>query len=165
MTSAALTAVPGRRSGMAASVSNTSRQLGAVVAIAVLGAIVNSALNGLLQKRLIEQGVPAVLRDYVQKTVSQGGLPSTASVNDYPPALRPLVQRILDIVYSAFGDGLHTCFTLAAALLVAGSVVAAVAVRYGHLSAEDDIDDGADYRSPRTGRRFRSSTTAPTTAR
>ena len=145
VTSAALTAVPGRRSGMAASVSNTSRQLGAVVAIAVLGAIVNSALNGGLQKRLIQQGVPAPLRAYVDKTVRQGGLPSTASVNDYPPVLRPLVQHILDIVYTAFGDGLHTCFTLAATLLVAGAIVAAVAVRHGHRAADDDTDDAGNH--------------------
>jgi EmrB/QacA subfamily drug resistance transporter len=140
VTSAALAAVPGRRSGMAASVSNTSRQLGAVVAIAVLGSIVNAALNGGLQKRLIEQGIPAPLRAFVDKTVRQGGLPSTATINDYPPFLRPLVQKILNIVYTAFGDGLHTCFTLAAALLVAGAVVAAATVQHGHRTAEGDID-------------------------
>jgi hypothetical protein len=112
--------------------------LGAVVAIAVLGAIVNSALNGGLQRRLVEQKVPAPLRAYIDKTVREGGLPSTASVNDYPPALRPLVRKILDIVYTAFGDGLHTCFTLATALLVVGAVVAAVAVRHGSSPADDE---------------------------
>lgn len=144
VSSAALAAVPGRRSGMAASVSNTSRQLGAVIAIAVLGAIVNSALNGGLQKRLTEQGVPAPLRAFVDKTVREGGLPSTASVNDYPPPLRPLVQKILDIVYGAFGDGLHTCFTIAATLLVAGAVVAALAVEHGRSATVQEPDDTHD---------------------
>ncbi len=148
VTSAALTAVPGRRSGMAASVSNTSRQLGAVVAIAVLGAIVNSALSIGLQKRLTDMGIPAPLRAYVDKSVREGGVPDTSSVSSYPPAIRPLVQRILDIVYNVFGDGLHTCFTLAAILLVAGAVVAALFVRHGVATAAEDDGylpaDGAD---------------------
>ncbi|HSP37585.1 MAG TPA: MFS transporter [Frankiaceae bacterium] len=164
VTSAALAAVPGRRSGMAASVSNTSRQLGAVVAIAVLGAIVNSALGGTLQKRLTEQQIPAPLRAYVDKTVRAGGLPSTASVNDYPPVLRPLVQKILDIVYSAFGDGLHTCFTIAAGLLVAGAIVAAVAVRHRSSSTEDDEDDADEDDGGEDDGRSGGGLPSPTTA-
>jgi MFS family permease len=144
VTSAALTAVPGNRSGMAASISNTSRQLGAVVAIAVLGAIVNSALSSGLQKRLTDIGIPAPLRAYVGNLVRQGGVPDTSSINNYPPVLRPLVQRILDTAYAAFGDGLHTCFTVAAILLVAGAVVSAVAVRHGVVKADENdgyVDD------------------------
>ncbi|MDQ1649296.1 MAG: hypothetical protein QOG60_1353 [Frankiaceae bacterium] len=149
VTSAALTAVPGNRSGMAASISNTSRQLGAVVAIAVLGAIVNSALSSGLQKRLTDIGIPAPLRAYVGNLVRQGGVPDTSSVNNYPPVLRPLVQRILDTAYAAFGDGLHTCFTIAAILLVAGAVVSAVAVRHGVVIA-DENDGYADDRTSAT---------------
>ncbi|MDQ1630348.1 MAG: hypothetical protein QOC80_320 [Frankiaceae bacterium] len=149
VTSAALTAVPGNRSGMAASISNTSRQLGAVVAIAVLGAIVNSALSSGLQKRLTDIGIPAPLRAYVGNLVRQGGVPDTSSVNNYPPVLRPLVQRILDTAYAAFGDGLHTCFTIAAILLVAGAVVSAVAVRHGVVRA-DENDGYADDRTSAT---------------
>jgi EmrB/QacA subfamily drug resistance transporter len=146
VTSAALTAVPGNRSGMAASISNTSRQLGAVVAIAVLGAIVNSALSSGLQKRLTDIGIPAPLRAYVGNLVRQGGVPDSSSVNNYPPVLRPLVQRILDTAYAAFGDGLHTCFTVAAILLVAGAIVSAVAVRHGVVTADED-DDYVDERT------------------
>ena len=46
VTSAALTVVPPERSGMAASATNTSRELGAVVGVAVLGSMVNSKLTG-----------------------------------------------------------------------------------------------------------------------
>jgi uncharacterized protein (UPF0333 family) len=44
LTSAVLSHVPGRHSGMAASATNTARQLGAVTGVAALGAIVNAYL-------------------------------------------------------------------------------------------------------------------------
>lgn len=163
VTSAALTAVPGRRSGMAASISNTSRQLGAVVAIAVLGGIVNSALNGGLQKRLTDLGIPGPLRDYVGKLVREGGVPDTSSVNNYPPAIRPLVQRILDTAYAAFGDGLHTCFTIAAILLAAGALVSAVAVRHGVSRDADNDPDSRNEDGSYPADSSRRSTAAPLT--
>ena len=45
VTSTVLTLVPARRSGMAASATNTSRELGAVAGVSVLGAIVNGQLT------------------------------------------------------------------------------------------------------------------------
>src|SRR3984885_11628393 len=46
ITSAALGSVPAKHSGMAASTTNTFRELGAVVGVAVLGSIVNGQLTG-----------------------------------------------------------------------------------------------------------------------
>ncbi len=140
VTSAALAAVPARRSGMAAGVTNTSRQLGAVVGIAVLGSVINGALTGTLQNRLQALGVPQVLQDYVRRVVDHGGVPSQGSVQDYPPPLRPLVQRVLDATYASFGDGLHTCLTLAAALLFASAAVALLLVRHGKQDDDTDVD-------------------------
>lgn len=141
VTSAALAAVPARRSGMAAGVTNTSRQLGAVVGIAVLGSVINGALTGTLQHRLQAAHIPRVLQAYVQKVVQHGGVPSQGSVQDYPPALRPIVQRLLDAVYASFSDGLHTCLKLAAGLLCAAAVVAALFVQHGLRRGELDAED------------------------
>ena len=58
VTSAALSAVPPERSGMAASAANTSREIGAVIGVAVLGMLVNSQLNAHLAGRLRAPGHP-----------------------------------------------------------------------------------------------------------
>lgn len=137
VTAAALAAVPARRSGMAAGVTNTSRQLGAVVGIAVLGSVINAALTGKLQARLQANGTPAILRNYVRDVVAHGGVPSKGSVSDYPAALRPIVQKLLDSAYASFGDGLHSCLRLATILLVAGALVALLFVRHGTLPTTD----------------------------
>jgi hypothetical protein len=137
VTSAALAAVPARRSGMAAGVTNTSRQLGAVVGIAVLGSVINGALTVTLQNRLDRLGIPKVFQAYVRNVVSHGGVPSSGSVSDYPPVLRPIVRKVLDAAYASFGDGLHTCLRLAAILLAVGAVLALVLVRHGALPAEE----------------------------
>ena len=52
MTSVTLSEVSPERSGMAASATNTSRELGSVFGVAVLGALVNAQLTGALTHRL-----------------------------------------------------------------------------------------------------------------
>jgi MFS family permease len=128
-TSSALDAVPPSRSGMAASITNTSRQLGAVLGVAVLGSVVNAQLTGSLQRRLEAMKTPPVLRAYVQNAVTHGGVPKTAAETKLPPSLQVLVDRLLDAAYGAFGDALHVCLSLAAALLILGAVVAVLLVR------------------------------------
>ena len=66
VTSAVLTIVPAERSGMAASTVNTSRELGGVLAVAILGAVINgrlvSELNGKLGGARRRAGAPAARR-------------------------------------------------------------------------------------------------------
>jgi EmrB/QacA subfamily drug resistance transporter len=128
VTSAALDAVPARLSGMAASVTNTSRQMGAVLGVAVLGSVVNAQLTGSLQHRLVAMGTPPQLRAYVQNAVTHGGIPKSG-LNNLPPQLQALVDRLLDAAYASFGDAIHWCLTVSAALLVLATVVAIVLIR------------------------------------
>ena len=58
VTSTPLTVVRPEHSGMAASVTNTSREMGAVFGVAVLGSIVNGKLTGQLAARLKALGIP-----------------------------------------------------------------------------------------------------------
>jgi hypothetical protein len=126
---------------MAAAVTNTSRQLGAVVGIAALGSVINAQLGGALLGKLAAEGIPKPIRDIVQRTVEHGGLPPQSSVSDYPPVLRPLVQRVLDTAFASFGHGLHLCLTAAAVLLVVATA-AALVVRHG-AGEPLEQDDGA----------------------
>src|SRR5260370_6740357 len=56
ITSSVLGAVPAERSGMAASATNTSREVGAVTGIAILRAVVNAQLRSGLVRRIAHLG-------------------------------------------------------------------------------------------------------------
>ncbi len=126
VTSTVLTLVPARRSGMAASATNTSRELGAVAGVSVLGAIVNGQLTVNLTHRLIELHVPAAIRSLVVTGVTTGqnakGLPST-------PAIQNLVDQVEGPAYAAFHTGLDISLLLASALLFASALVAIATIR------------------------------------
>lgn len=59
VTSSALSAIPPEHSGMAASATNTSRELGAVVGVTALGSVVNGQLTNNLVRQLAAIGIPA----------------------------------------------------------------------------------------------------------
>ncbi len=78
VTSSALSSVPGEHSGMAASATNTSRELGAVAGVAILGSIVNGQLTVNLIKRLNAIGIPHSFQSQVIAAVTTGSLGSEA---------------------------------------------------------------------------------------
>ena len=57
--------IPAANSGIAASTINTSRELGAVTGVAILGSIVNGQLTVNLTHRLIQIGVPPSFRQEI----------------------------------------------------------------------------------------------------
>ena len=107
---------------MAASTTNTSREIGAVTGVAVLGALVASRLQSDLTSSLQHLGLSKALQQYVISGVEFG-----------PGALRrehrrrraggqgSLVQKVVHAAYDAFQSGLHAALLLSAILvLVAG---------------------------------------------
>jgi EmrB/QacA subfamily drug resistance transporter len=128
VTAAVLTVVPPEESGMAASTVNTSRELGGVFGVAVLGAVVNAQLTGGLTEKLIKLGVPAQFREIVITIVTTGGSTNAA---DYPIAKGHLkeVQKVFDAAASSAGHGIHLSLEIGAAIVLAAAVVALFAVR------------------------------------
>jgi EmrB/QacA subfamily drug resistance transporter len=123
ITSSAMTAVPAERSGMAASATNTSREIGAVAGVAILGALINGQLHSSLIGRLRELGIPASFQSIVINGVETGAVPSSGSTSSAGPAGEgKLVQEVIGAAYSAFYSGLH------AALFVSGFLVLAAGV-------------------------------------
>jgi EmrB/QacA subfamily drug resistance transporter len=128
VTTVPLTVVPAARSGLAASVTNTSRELGVVAGVAVLGALLDGRLNSELTRRLTELGVPAPFQAVVRNAVETGAVPSGGtSPAAAEAAYGPLVTRVIDAAYQAFGSGLHVALLVAAVLCFAGAVLGAVA--------------------------------------
>ncbi len=130
ITSSSLNSVPPERSGMAASATNTSREIGAVTGVAVLGALVNARLSSGLTSQLKALGIPANFQSIVIHAVETGGVPSggnTAGADGAAGAGHAtLVQKVIDAAYSAFQSGLRAALYLSAALVFAAGLLALV---------------------------------------
>ena len=126
MTSAVLTQVPGRHSGVAASMTNTARQLGAVVGVAALGAVVNVHLKNGVDQYLSGNPLGALVKGGVIKILETGGTLGGFSLQDIPA---PFV--------TAFVDGLQIALLVAAALTALAALIACV-VRVTTPLADDE---------------------------
>ncbi|MGH9087192.1 MAG: MFS transporter, partial [Acidimicrobiales bacterium] len=114
MTAAVLSRVPAERSGMAASTVNTSREIGGLFSVAILGAIVNGQISSRLASRLHHLGIPSNFESLVIKAVLHGGVSSTAT--GAAKAHPHLVHEVIAAAEHAFGSGLDIALLIAAAL-------------------------------------------------
>ena len=124
-TVAVLGTVPAERSGMAASAVNTSRELGAVAGVTVLGAIVNAQLtSNLMHKLNAIPGLPSSLRNQVIVAVTTGSAGSSASSLPKAGPIAKIVNEVLNAASSSFSAALNTVLILAASLMVASAALA-----------------------------------------
>ena len=141
VTSVPLTVVPPERSGMAASATNTSREMGAVFGVAILGAIVNAKLTGDLAGRLKAIGIPPSFQSLVMHARHHGrrrrrrGGHQRRTLQER--GHRPNRHQGGHAAYDAFGSGLHQALVISGCLILLGAVVAALTV---HHSAGDAFD-------------------------
>lgn len=124
-TSAVLSEVPSENAGVAASMVNTSRQIGAVIGVAVLGSLVNSNLTTGLGDKLDKLGVgdykSIVINAIESGQVPQGG---SATVSGYQQTYGDIVTKVIDAAYSAFRSGLEISLLIAAIVIALAAVVA-----------------------------------------
>jgi MFS family permease len=127
VTSVPLTVVKPERSGMAASATNTSREMGAVFGVAILGAIVNAKLTGDLAARLKAIGIPpsfsALVEHAIQTGGTQGGAASSAE-HSKNATVAAISRKVINAAYDAFGSGLHEALLVSGVLILVGAVVA-----------------------------------------
>ena len=151
LTSAVLSAIPAAQSGMAASATNTSRQLGAVVGVVALGSLVNAHLTTDLTNRLEALGIPANFQSIVIAAIKDGTVPSGGK-SAATAAYGPIVNQVLDAAYSAFRAGLSSSLMVSALLIFAAGVIAALTIRSSSGSGPE-LDD--DARGPSNRPRWR----------
>jgi EmrB/QacA subfamily drug resistance transporter len=134
ITSSALSSVPPERSGMAASATNTSREIGAVTGVAVLGALVNARLSSSLTSQLKHLGIPANFQSIVINAVETGGVPSSGNTAGAGGAAGAghagLVQEVINAAYSAFHSGLQAALYISALLVLLAGLLAVVTLRH-----------------------------------
>ncbi|HEY3906128.1 MAG TPA: MFS transporter [Streptosporangiaceae bacterium] len=141
ITSSVLTAVPPERSGMAASATNTSREVGAVIGVAVLGSIVNGRLHSDLIARLHQlPSVPKALYSYIIQGIETGAEPSNGNASaQAPTGQAKVVQEVIHAAYSAFQSGLHVALYLSAALMAGVAILALVTLHGRPGEIDDDL--------------------------
>src|SRR4051812_1917480 len=133
MVSTVLTRVPARRSGMGAAAVTASREVGGVVGVAVLGAIVNGLLFSDLTRRLVDLGIPVSFRHVVVDAVrggaplpkggSGGGSGGGSFLDRILGAIKQsLVDRTVDAGKAAYVDSVRTALIVAICVLGAGAV-------------------------------------------
>ncbi len=117
MTAAVMSAVPPRRSGMAAGAMNTARQLGFAFGIAVLGTV--------LQSRIAHSLGSARPGSAKLAAAISGGQAQSVLHTATPADRAPLTHA----VHAAFADGLNTIFLVAGLLGVLVGLAALVLLR------------------------------------
>ncbi|MGB8197912.1 MAG: MFS transporter [Acidimicrobiales bacterium] len=122
----ALSSLPAANSGMASSAVNTSRELGAVAGVAILGSIVNGQLTVNLTQRLIQLGIPASFRSLVITAVTTGQTQQEeAGLN---PAVKKqfaaTIKKVINAAYGALTHGLDIALVASALLLLVSAGVA-----------------------------------------
>ena len=117
MTAAVMNSVGHERAGLGSAMTNTSREVGGVFGIALLGTILFTKLNSTLEGSLGSIGLSAAQRSGIAEAASHGALdPSRFGLT--PP------QR--EAVRTAFGDAFMSGFRVA--LIVAGAVLLVAAI-------------------------------------
>jgi EmrB/QacA subfamily drug resistance transporter len=124
VTSAVMGSVPAERSGMAASATNTSREIGAVTGVAILGSLVYSQLHASLITRMNHLGVPGAFQGLVVNAIETGQIPQNPN---YPYG--KIVQEVITAAYSSFHDGLRAALYLAAGLALVAGLLALITLR------------------------------------
>jgi MFS family permease len=124
VTSSALSAVPPERSGMAASATNTSREIGAVTGIAVLGALVNAQLRSSLTASMVKLHIPDTFQAIAIKIIETGGLTGGNGASSVGGAAgqATLIVEMTHAAYNAFYDGLRAALVVSAILVFAAGI-------------------------------------------
>ncbi len=125
-TSTAMSVIPGEHSGMAASMTNTSRELGAVAGVAVLGSVVNGQLTVGLAHRLSAIGIPKQFQSLVIAAVESGSVHQQATAYHGGGSLQAIVDKVVTAAFGAFGSGLDLALIMAASMLALACVIAGV---------------------------------------
>jgi predicted MFS family arabinose efflux permease len=135
----ALSVVPKERSGMAAGINDTFRQVGVSVGVAVWGAIFIG--NGADKVRDLAAGTPTAAGDHprqLMEAMSSGGVHQvTASI---PPGAR---QTAVNAAGEGFLSGFNDVLTLGALVAFAGAVLSLWLVREGEIEREPLEAEGA----------------------
>jgi EmrB/QacA subfamily drug resistance transporter len=147
MTAAVMASVDARHAGVASAATNTSRELGGVLGIALLGAVVTSVFSGGFQSRLVEAGFPHETASRIVAAAgseaASGGATAQQFLQQAPPGTTiQQAEAVVTAVKESFVHSLHVGMLVAVGFLVLASVVSFLFVR-SHVGAESHTREAA----------------------
>jgi EmrB/QacA subfamily drug resistance transporter len=123
ITSVALSSLPARHSGMAASATTTSREVGTVVGVAALGSLFSRQLTEYLNAELVRLKVPTQFRELVVTAVMTGQT-SGADAEQAEAQFGSIVAQVIQAAYRAVHSGVSISLLVAGCVILASGVVA-----------------------------------------
>jgi EmrB/QacA subfamily drug resistance transporter len=134
MTAAVMGAVGPERAGLGSAMTNTSREIGGVVGIALLGTVLTTVLRGSFVPAIGRLGLPGGLRDAIAEAASHGTPPPRELIASLPAELQ---GRVVQAFGTSFMDGFHLALMIGGTVLVLAAIVA-----YRWIPAEAHVRDG-----------------------
>jgi EmrB/QacA subfamily drug resistance transporter len=122
MTTAVMSTVPAARAGMASATLNTTRQVGGVFGIAVVGAIVTGRFISELRVALNGLNLSPAVTETIMQAARQGGTAGGGGGQSIPAPIHNAIR------YS-FTAGMHHALWFAGFVVLAGAVAAAIMIR------------------------------------
>jgi EmrB/QacA subfamily drug resistance transporter len=126
LSAAALASVEANRAGLASSVANTTRQVGTVVGVALLGALVQTTASSSAISRL--SGLPPAIATPLASALGHGGAQLTAPTQLPAGWTQADVARVGGEAYVA---GIHSAFIVGGAVLLIAAFAAGLLIRVG----------------------------------
>jgi EmrB/QacA subfamily drug resistance transporter len=152
MVGVVLSRLPGERSGMAAAAVTAAREVGGVVGVSALGAVLYARLFSGLTSRLVDLGIPVGYRQIVIDAVRKGSKIPTGSGSGGSPGgqgqgvpflsklvasiRQALVDKTVDAGKAAYVAAVRSALVVAVIVLVAGAV--GVALLLGQRDRDPD---------------------------
>jgi EmrB/QacA subfamily drug resistance transporter len=142
MTAAVMGSVETRHAGVASAATNTSREIGGVFGIALLGAIVTSSFKSGWRAALTAVGLPqgqssAIVSKFGTAAATGGGGSFRAFASHLPPGTPPsTAHAIYSSIANPFVHAMHVAILVALAFMVLASAVSAIFVR-SHVGNQD----------------------------
>src|SRR5262249_14686666 len=141
ITAAVFSATPPNRTGLGSSMVNTSRQIGSVVGVALLGAVVQGQFADRLTHGLTLLGIG----DHASATIATRVAGAGVTASQQLPALlqsaraQVTAATVRATVGDAFTQALHPSFIISAMLLLAVAPLALVALRVRRPAPGQDV--------------------------
>jgi EmrB/QacA subfamily drug resistance transporter len=156
MTAAVMGSVDSRHAGVASAATNTTRELGGVLGIALLGALVTSSFKDRLLENLTDGGVASeAARSIVDRAsgnaASGGG--SLESLRQQVPPGTPdsVLAQVVSAAQDSFVEAIHSGLLVAVGFMLLAALVAAIFVRshVKHDEVAPDVTGTEEEEAPR----------------
>jgi EmrB/QacA subfamily drug resistance transporter len=150
MTAAVMGSVDSRHAGVASAATNTTRELGGVLGIALLGALVTSSFKDRLLGNLTDAGLgdeaARSIVDRASGNAASGGGSLEAFRQQVPPGTPDTVlAQVVSAAQDSFVEAIHSGLLVAVGFMLLAALVAAIFVR-SHVKHEEAAPETTDQK-------------------